>query len=580
MIGEGFTMDDLRYQVDLLTALNQKLNSDINIYEKICNNSNTAVIYVNCINDSVRVIGKLDDIFDAEITCISDIYSFIEMFKEQFRDEITNLFFLERTNAKEAMVECCLNDNKTWYFLKSVIFENSDGIVSDKIISIHNFTKNHNKTEELTYLAYYDNLTNLYNRNYFITKLRDFVDKAEKNKRIVSVMLADIDDFRKISDSRGLIIGDEIIQNVGLFINSLTNSNLIASRFDSDLFCIAIYDPNEKNNIDSVYSRIKEYLANPIKLTDGSEITVTISVGVSEYPEATNNPLALINCAEVVMIKSKEKGKNMICYYDSQIINAFLHDVELENKLKEALYTNKLFLNYQPQFYSDSRKLRGVEALIRWKDANGMMISPSEFIPISEKNGSIIDIGDFVLDECIRKFMEWQRRFDYDMILSVNISSIQYKRADFVPKVLSVLNKYGTNPHNLELEITESVLIDDFDSIVSKMLILKDYGIKVSLDDFGTGFSSLSYLVKLPIDTLKIDKSFISNVTLNESSRVVTESIISMANRLGFNTIAEGVETEAQLNFLTGINCDIIQGYYLGKPVSADKIEELLIRLI
>lgn len=573
-------MDDLRYQVDLLTALNQKLNSDISIYEKICNNSNTVVIYVNFINDSVRVIGKLNEFYNADINCISDIYSFIDIFKEEYRDDITNLFFLNKTDKREALHECCLNDNKTWYMLKSVAFENNEGTVSDIIVSIHNFTKNHIKTEELTYLAYYDNLTNLYNRNYFITKLRDFVDKANDNNRIVSVMLADIDDFRKISDSRGLIIGDEIIQNVGLFINTLTNDNIIASRFDSDLFCIAIYDPNEKNNVDSVYSKIKEYLSSPIKLTDGSEITVTISVGVSEYPEATDNPLALINCAEVVMIKSKEKGKNMICYYDSQIINAFLHDVELENKLKEAIYTNKLFLNYQPQFYSDSRKLRGVEALIRWKDSNGMMISPSEFIPISEKNGTIVDIGDFVLDECIRKFMEWQRKFEYDMVLSVNISSIQYKRNDFVSKLLAALNKYGMNPSNLELEITESVLIDDFDSIVSKMLILKDYGIKVSLDDFGTGFSSLSYLLKLPIDTLKIDKSFIDNVTLNEPSRVITEAIVSMANKLGFSTIAEGVETDEQLNFLTGINCDIIQGYLLGKPVSSEKIESILLRLI
>lgn len=573
-------MDDLRYQVDLLTALNQKLNSDISIYEKICNNSNTVVIYVNFINDSVRVIGKLNEFYNADINCISDIYSFIDIFKEEYRDDITNLFFLNKTDKREALHECCLNDNKTWYMLKSVAFENNEGTVSDIIVSIHNFTKNHIKTEELTFLAYYDNLTNLYNRNYFITKLRDFVDKANDNNRIVSVMLADIDDFRKISDSRGLIIGDEIIQNVGLFINTLTNDNIIASRFDSDLFCIAIYDPNEKNNVDSVYSKIKEYLSSPIKLTDGSEITVTISVGVSEYPEATDNPLALINCAEVVMIKSKEKGKNMICYYDSQIINAFLHDVELENKLKEAIYTNKLFLNYQPQYYSDSRKLRGVEALIRWKDSNGMMISPSEFIPISEKNGTIVDIGDFVLDECIRKFMEWQRKFEYDMVLSVNISSIQYKRNDFVSKVLAALNKYGMNPSNLELEITESVLIDDFDSIVSKMLILKDYGIKVSLDDFGTGFSSLSYLLKLPIDTLKIDKSFIDNVTLNEPSRVITEAIVSMANKLGFSTIAEGVETDEQLNFLTGINCDIIQGYFLGKPVSSEKIEGILLRLI
>jgi len=489
VIGEGFTMDDLRYQVDLLTALNQKLNSDIKMYELICNNSQAGIIYVNCISGAVRIIGDWNKFFGVEVNETSDILKLIDAFREDFHDNLKRLIYIERNNIDHESLECCLKDGKSWYLIDVLVFYDDNRNPIDKIITLHNFTSNHNKREELTYLAYYDNLTNLYNRNFFISKLRDFVDLAEKEKAIVSLMLLDIDDFHKISDSKGLITGDEIIQNLGLYIHGLTGENVIASRFNSDLFCIAIYNPCEKYCVDSIYDSIKEYLSKPMLLTDGTEINITVSVGVAEYPEASSNPLALINCAEVVMIKSKTKGKNMIIYYDSQIISSFLHDVEIENKLKEALNQNKLFLNYQPQFFTDSLKLRGVEALIRWRDNDGSYISPSEFIPISEKNGTIVDIGDFVLDECLRKYSEWKKRYGYPMLISINISSIQYKRNDFVPKVLAAINKYAIDPSELELEITESIIIDDIDSIVSKMLELKDYGIKVSLDDFGTGFS-------------------------------------------------------------------------------------------
>lgn len=573
-------MDDLRYQVDLLTALNQKLNVDIRMYEQICNNSKAVIVYVNYINDTVRVIGDYIKYFDIAVNNSNDILKFLDFFDEQYHDRLTQLFLPEKYMIKELQDECPSKDGNTWFYITSKLYFDESGQLVDKLITIHNFTKEHEKREELSYLAYYDNLTNLYNRNYFVSKLRDFVDSAAENKTVVSVMLIDIDNFHKISDSRGLIIGDEIIQNLGLFINGLTNENVIASRFNGDLFCIAIYNPTTKYCVDSVYNAIKEYLSVPMKLTDGTKIAITVSVGVAEYPEASTNSLQLINCAEVVMIKSKAKGKNMIIYYDSQIINAFLHDVEVENKLREALFKNRLFLNYQPQFYSDSKKLRGVEALIRWQDTDGTMISPAEFIPISEKNGSIIEIGDFVLDECIKDFMNWKRKFDYDMKLSINISSIQYNRDDFISKILAAINKYGTNPEDLELEITESVLIDDIESMVSKMVELKDYGIKVSLDDFGTGFSSLSYLKGLPIDTLKIDKSFIDNINNDESSQIIVEAIINMSHKLGFDIIAEGVETKEQFDFMKDINCDIIQGYYLGKPVNSREIEELLLRYI
>ena len=234
-------------------------------------------------------------------------------------------------------------------------------------------------------------------------------------------------------------------------------------------------------------------------------------------------------------------------------------------------------LYYQPQYDIKGGGLRGVEALIRWKDDSGRMISPAEFIPIAEKTGSIITIGYWVISEAMRTYAQWRNKYNRPIIMSINISAIQYKRPDFVANIISLLEQYQIEPNEIELEITESVLIEDFNEVVTKMRMLRDYGIRVSLDDFGTGFSSLSYLKGLPIDTLKIDKSFIDTLITDDSTRIITESIISMVKRLGFETVAEGVETEEQYEYLKNIQCDNIQGFYLGKPMPEQELESLLV---
>lgn len=573
-------MDDLRYQVDLLTAMNQKLVYNEKMYKRICENSKRAIIYIDLLTGVTRTVGRWDEIFNLKISEVSDLPRLLEAFSSSERGELERLIYIEREGQTSASYECKMEDERTWLNAEITVYYDDNGNPTEKVLAFSDITKNKIHRDELTYLAYYDSLTGLYNRNFFITRLKEFIDEASVAKDVISVMLIDVDDFHKISDSRGIVIGDEVVQNIGIFIQSLCEEKVIASRFDSDIFCIAIYDPCGHRGVDTIYRLLKEYLAKPIRLTDSSEISVSVSIGVSEYPETSDNVLQLINCAEVVMLKAKDSGKDNIKFFDSLILNKFLEDVELDNRLKEAVHNDCFYINYQPQFNANTKKLRGVEALVRWKDSDGNVISPATFIPLAERNGTIISIGDFVLEESIRTFMEWKIRYDYDMTLCINISSIQYNRADFVPKIISLINKYGMDPGQLELEITESVLIDDLRMVTTKMYELGDYGIKMSLDDFGTGFSSLSYLKGLPIDTLKIDKTFIDNVTTDEASRVITETIITMAKKLGFVTVAEGVESVAQLEYLSSISCDLIQGYLLGKPMDKNQIEELLLRNI
>ena len=248
----------------------------------------------------------------------------------------------------------------------------------------------------------------------------------------------------------------------------------------------------------------------------------------------------------------------------------------IENKLKEAIEDHAFELYYQPQYDAGSKKLRGVEALIRWRGQDGKFVSPAVFIPLAEKDGLIVQIGNWVLEEGIRVYADWYRKYGYPMVLSLNISALQYKKADFVHHLLVLIEKYQVDPALIELEITESVLIEDFNSVVDKLNTLKEYGIKISLDDFGTGFSSLSYLKGLPIDTLKIDKSFIDTVINDHPTRVITESIIAMVKKLGCETVAEGVETQEQYDYLKAVNCDNIQGFLLGKPMPAEGVEKIL----
>lgn len=569
-------MDKLRYQVDLLTALNQKLSSNLRMYQTICDTSRNAFLYYAFEEDKIETLGNWSYFFDVEIHDIKDISKLYARVQEAYIFLLRDTMFLEKTGECSASMECCNAQGKIWMEVEVTVNYDGDGLPIDKVIRFRDITKYKRQNDELVYMAYYDELTGLYNRNYFIRLLSDWVRKAEQEYTIISVMFIDIDNFRKINDGLGMITGDEVVQLVGQFLSELKQENVIVSHFNSDLYCIAIYNPVGARSVEHIYRHIKERMKQPFILTDGQELNITVSVGIAEYPEAAGSALELINNAEIVMFKAKHTGKATIQYFNAPILTEFRTNVEIENKLKAALKNKRFMMYYQPQFDTRTNRLRGVEALIRWKDEDGRMISPSQFIPVAEKSGFIVQIGTWVLEESISTFAKWRRDYDHPMILSINISAIQYKKQKFVETLIHILEEYGVDPKEVELEITETVLIDDFEEVTEKLHKLREYGIRISLDDFGTGFSSLSYLKGLPIDTLKIDKSFVDTLETDAATKVITESIISMVKQLGYETVAEGVETAEQMTCLLDMDCDNIQGYLLGRPMPASEIEKLL----
>ncbi len=573
-------MNELRYQLDLLKAMNQKLSTREHMYRQVCDTADCAFLYYSFEKNEVVVLGKWKEFFDFDILEIKDMARLYEIVEESYVLSLREALFPEKLGEKNAAIECRRRDKQVWFRFRVNVTYGDDNQPMEKIITITNITKYQLQNEELTYFAYYDSITGLYNRNYFVRLLGEYVREASEKNDIVSVMMVDIDDFHKINDGLGMVVGDEVVQQFGFFLKELAGEKLLICHLDSDVYCIAIYNPSGSLSIEQLHKAIQRRTKEPFRLSSGQDIYLTVSIGVAEYPEAAATALELINCAEIVMYKCKALGKNSIQYYDTPTLNEFLRSVEIENKLKEAVSHNHFELYYQPQYYTGNKRLRGLEALIRWKDEGERMISPAVFIPIAEKNGSIIPIGNWVVEESIRQYAGWRNQYGVHLILSINISAKQYQKEDFVDSFLRVLQKYNVEPSEVELEVTESILIDDFEAVSNKLHILKEHGIRISLDDFGTGYSSLSYLKKLPISTLKIDKSFIDTVLTDSTTRIITESIIDMVKALGFESIAEGVEKEQQYDYLHSIGCDVIQGYLLGKPQPAGEIEKLLQKLL
>lgn len=573
-------MEELRYQVDLLTAMNKKLTASEKMYRRVCDMASCAYLYYHYESRQTTVLGNWAHFFPVTVQNIGDIRQICEYVEEKDVQALADILQEDHLFSRPLHCECKLKGRKQWFECEITFTVNEDGTPYDRVIKFRDISRFKQQNDELSYLAYYDTLTGLFNRNHFIGCLSQWLERAKEDHSVVSVLFIDVDDFRKINDGLGMIVGDELVQLFGQFLGEFRSDHVIASHFNSDIYCLAIYDPCGSRSVESIYDAIHARLEKPFILTNKQELTISVSIGVAEYPESDQNALELINKAEIVMFKAKSAGKHGIQYFDAPIINDFLRVIHIENKLKDALLYSQFVLYFQPQFYSDSGKLRGVEALIRWQDESGHMISPGEFIPIAEKNGSIVPIGAWVIEEALKAYAGWREKYGTNMIMSINISAIQYKSPDFVESILSALDRYDIHPSEIELEITESVLIDNFNEVISKMRMLRDYGVRVSLDDFGTGYSSLSYLKGLPIDTLKIDKSFVDTLVTDDTTRIITESIISMVKKLGFETVAEGVETLEQYEYLKTIHCDNIQGFYLGKPMPGQELEELLIKQI
>jgi PAS domain S-box/diguanylate cyclase (GGDEF) domain len=425
-------------------------------------------------------------------------------------------------------------------------------------------------------LAYYDTLTGLPNRAMFNEKLKDSLLKARNSNLKLSVLYLDLDNFKIINDTYGHETGNNLLSGVGGFLKDCLMDGDIVARLGGDEFAILLWNIKKINTIADILSTINHRFSKPW-LISGHEFYTTVSTGVTIFPDDGLDIETLIKNADTAMYRAKELGKNGFAFFTKSMNERIAKRLEMENRLRQALEKNEFVMQYQPQIDLNSGEISGVEALIRWNDPLKGMVSPMEFIPAAEDSGLINTIGEWVLRTVCRQNKIWQDKGYKPVNVSVNISCRQFQQQNLIKMIAGAIEDTGMDIRYLELEITETAAMKDLEYAIVTLLELKKMGIKVSLDDFGIGYSSLNYLRQLPIDTVKIDHSFIMDILAEGStSRSIVEAIISLSHSMGLKIVAEGVETDEQLEFLKKHNCDCVQGYLLSKPLFCHDIEKVL----
>ena len=444
---------------------------------------------------------------------------------------------------------------------------------ADKIIKKYN-KEQEDVTEKIRHVAFYDALTGLPNRVLFKDRLEHAIQMAERSQKLVALMFIDLDRFKQVNDNLGHEAGDQLLRLASQRFTECVRPSDTVSRISGDEFTIILENLNNIEVATSIAQRIVTIMGSPFNLGD-KKVQVTCSIGISIYPFNDDNAESLVKKADAAMFFSKSYGRNNYHYYSPKMIEHGSELYQLEAELSIAIEKSQFHLTFQPKIDIKDWSMHGMEALVRWNNPLKGIISPEVFIPLLEETGLIIEVGKWILRESCRITKKWQDEGLPHLTVAVNISALQFSQPDFLDTVNSILNETKLDPKYLELEITESCLMEDADDKIEIMHSLKNKGIKLAIDDFGTGYSSLNYLCKLPVNTLKIDREFIGGMMENTQKRSVVTAIISFAHGLNLNIVAEGIETKEQLQFVSAMKCTTAQGYLLSKPITEDEFHEL-----
>src|SRR5690625_5305097 len=442
-----------------------------------------------------------------------------------------------------------------------------------RIVHVRDITEKVQAEKRMEFMANYDELTHLPNRNYFFQVLKDAIEEAKYTNEQLAVHFINLDYFKEINESFGYEFGDRLLQVCGEKLKQYLRTDTFIARMSGDEFIILQRYLDDKKAAAELVEYILSHFDKPITLA-GHNIYTSLSVGISLYPENGHTANDLIKHADSAMYVIKGKYRNYYHFFESSISHVFKKKLKMETELRHALTAQQFELHYQPQKDLRTNQVVGVEALLRWNHPIKGYIPPMDFIPLAEKTGLIIDIGDWVLREACQQNKKWQTEGNEPIIISVNLSAKQFHQKNLVGKIKDILKETNLDAKYLELEITESMAMTNEHFILKTMKKLRCLGVNVSIDDFGTGYSSLKYLSKFPITKLKIDKMFMNEK--QKQNQAIVKSIIKMSHSLNMKVIAEGVETFEQFKFLEQEKCDVIQGYYFSKPLPPKDLSEFL----
>lgn len=566
------TEEELRDQYLTITRAQDNLIESEQRYKLIVEATNDAIWDWNLVDNEIYFSEKFQELtgYDGSFFSSKDtpFKSLIHPDEVESIMKQLQLYLAGKINKFECEYRLKLKDNSyKWFYSRAKAIFDEDGkpirvVGSNADIS---YIKAHEK--ELMHLAYHDQLTDLYNRSYFNEQFSLAINKNLEISRLQAFLFIDMDDFKLINDTLGHAYGDKVIIETAKKLTPFISENAVLFRIGGDEFLLYLKEADNVEKVEALAKEILKTFTTPV-IVDDNSLNITVSIGIALAPMDSTTADGLLKCADTATYKSKENGKNTYCFFSQSMTDPINHRVNIERNLKNALKNNEFFLLYQPQVNIKTNEVYGFEALIRWQSKELGLVPPYKFIGITEETGFIVSLGEWILKTACDFTCKLNSKLNSNYKISVNISVIQILQKNFCDTVLEALEETKLNPSLLQLEITESILMESPDSITEKLQFLRSHGISVAIDDFGTGYSSLGYLRNLPIDTIKIDKLFIDDIIEEDSNNVIVDSIITLCHKIGLPIVSEGVETKEQLDYLKENNCDIIQGYYFSKPLS------------
>ncbi|MGB7397385.1 MAG: EAL domain-containing protein, partial [Candidatus Macondimonas sp.] len=450
---------------------------------------------------------------------------------------------------------------------------NAMGKHTHSIIMFSDITERRRATEQLEFQASHDALTGLPNRYGLDRLLPDLLAQHQEAHQSLAVLFLDLDNFKTINDSLGHNVGDQLLRAVAERLKNILGSHALIARPGGDEFIIVVPHLSNQQAATTEANKILQAMAHTFEIGN-FRLDISLSLGISTYPEDGTDIAILFKNADTAMYAAKAAGRSAIRHFSPQMAHRVEHRMALETRLRRALDQGEFVLHYQPQIDTDSGALNGLEALLRWFPKEGDGLGPAEFIPIAEESGLIIPIGQWVLEELCRQLIQWRRMGLSVVPIAFNLSPLQFRQADLRQAIFSTLARAGLTGKEVELELTEGMLIDASTDTHATLTAFKDAGIAIAIDDFGTGYSALSYLKKFPIDKLKIDRSFIQEIAHQPVDAAIAATIINLAHSLNMRVVAEGVETQEQHYLLSNWGCDGVQGYHFSRPLPAEEILE------
>jgi len=467
------------------------------------------------------------------------------------------------------------NGELYWELVSISPVRNRQGEISNFIGMQHDITQRKAMEEQLNFLAHHDELTGLPNRCLLADRFTQLIGHSQRHQKKIALLMLDLNRFKLINDSLGHETGDQVLIEVGNRLTKLARTSDTVSRYGGDEFVILLTEIESANTVTDFARRITQKINKPIAIGERL-LHVSCSIGVALWPQDGKTLDKLLSNADAAMYQAKKRNGEKLQFFTEELNHQVQQRMEMESGLRHAIQGNELKLYYQPQFDQETNRITGMEALLRWHHPQRGLISPDRFIPLAEETGLILPIGEWVLETACLQLKQFQRGGYQDLIVAVNVSVRQLEGQDMADTVHRIINKTAINPGALEIEITESTMMEDPERMIEALSALKRLGIRLALDDFGTGHSSLSYLQRFPFDKIKIDRAFIRNITRSEDDAAIAMTIGAMAKSLKLEVIAEGVETEEQMTFLKRCGCNHVQGYLISKPIPAMEFGQLL----